>query len=114
MITAIQSRILVRFAIEMKNFIPRWLHFIPRFPQIKRNLEMCHSRSAAGHCCWFSESAQMFSKGLEILAPQSFKLRKEYIRKYLNAKVSVDWSALEDDLRTFLLASRAGTFLTDS
>jgi hypothetical protein len=63
---------------------------------------------------WFSKSAQMFSKGLEILAPQSFKLRKEYIRKDLNAKVSVDWSALEDDLRTFLLASRAGTFLTDS
>jgi hypothetical protein len=68
MITAIQSKILVRFAIEMKNFIPRWLHFIPRFPQIKRTLEMCHSRSAAGHCYWFSESAQMFSKGLEIFA----------------------------------------------
>jgi hypothetical protein len=46
MITAIQSRILVRFAIEMKNFIPRWLHFIPRFPQIKRTLEMCHFLAA--------------------------------------------------------------------
>jgi hypothetical protein len=68
MITAIQSRILVRFAIEMKNFIPRWLHFIPRFLQIKCILGMCHSRSAAGHCCWFSESAQMFRKGLEIFA----------------------------------------------
>jgi hypothetical protein len=106
MITAIQSKGLVRFVIEMKNFILRWLHFVLRFPQIKRTLKMCHSRSAAGHwLLWFSESAQMFSKGLEILAPQSFKLRKEYIRKYLNAKVSVDWSALEDDLRTFLLAS---------
>jgi hypothetical protein len=74
----------------MKNFIPRWLHFIPRFSQIKRTLEMCHSRSAAGHCCWFSESAQIFSNGLEILAPQSFKLRNGYVRKYLNAKVPVN------------------------
>lgn len=38
MITDIQSKILVRFAIEMKNFIPRWLHFIPRFAQIKCTL----------------------------------------------------------------------------
>jgi hypothetical protein len=30
----------------MKNFIPRWLHFVPRFPQAKRILEMCHSRAA--------------------------------------------------------------------
>jgi hypothetical protein len=22
----------------MKNFTPRWLHFVPRFPQIRRNL----------------------------------------------------------------------------
>jgi hypothetical protein len=41
MITAIQIHGLMRFLIEMKNFIPRWLHFVPRFPQAKRNLEMC-------------------------------------------------------------------------
>jgi hypothetical protein len=46
MITAIQSKGLVRLVIEMKNFIPRWLHFAPRFPQARRTLEMCDSRAA--------------------------------------------------------------------
>jgi hypothetical protein len=52
MTTAIQSKdgaILV----GMKNFTPRWPHFVPRFPQAKRTLEMCHSRAAAAaHCDW--------------------------------------------------------------
>jgi hypothetical protein len=78
MITAIQSKILVRFAIEMKNFIPRWLHFIPRFPQIKCTLEMCHSRRAAGHCC----------SGLAKAPRCSAKVSKYSLRKVLNCERS--------------------------
>ncbi len=38
MITAIQSKGLVRFVVEMKNFIPRWLHFVPRFSTSQTHL----------------------------------------------------------------------------
>ena len=47
MTAAILSKDRVRFVIEMKNFIPRWLPFVPRFPQAKRTLEMCHSQPSA-------------------------------------------------------------------
>ena len=51
----------------MKNFIPGWLHFVPRSPQAKRTLEMCLPAPAPlwPLLLWFSENAQMFRKGLE-------------------------------------------------
>jgi hypothetical protein len=78
MITAIQSKILVRFAIEMKNFIPRWLHFIPRFPQIKRTLEMCHSLAAP----------LAIVAGLAKAPRCSAKVSKYSLRKVLNCERS--------------------------
>lgn len=44
---------LVRFVVEMKNFIPRWLHFVPRFSTSQAHLEM-----------WLA------------IIPQSFKIAK--------------------------------------
>lgn len=38
MITAIQIQGIGAICDEMKNLIPRWLHFVPRFPQSRRNL----------------------------------------------------------------------------
>ena len=107
MITAIQSKGLVRFVVEMKNFIPRWLHFVPRFPQAKRTLEMCQFPQRR----WpLLRKRPKCSAKVSKYSFKSSKLRRNaYVRKYLNAQASFDWSGRADlNLSRFACVSEAG------
>jgi len=60
MITAIESRIRA-IRNGMKNFTPKWLHFVPRFPQVTHTLKMCHTSAAVlALWFWFSENPYGF------------------------------------------------------
>jgi len=96
MITARQSKDWWRFLIGMKNFILEVATSRPSFSTSQTHLGDVSFLRRWPLLLPFSESAQMFRKGLEILVPQSFKLRNGYVPKYLNAKESVEWSGRAD------------------